>query len=89
MAKVPENEDDLWIEGLNTEMKRVDQLFDDVPSPSMEGLQMLAVHTLERQRRRMRYEFMLFLLVASFIVGGDCWPPWQRRLFFCSFTGSE
>lgn len=70
MAKVPENEDDLWIEGLNTEMKRVDQLFDDVPSPSTEGLQMLAVHTLERQRRRMRYEFMLFLLVASFIVGG-------------------
>lgn len=70
MTKGPENEDDLWMEEWSREMKRVDQSFDDVPSPSVEGLQMLAVHTLERQRRRMRYELMLFLLIAFFIVGG-------------------
>ncbi|SEM44025.1 hypothetical protein SAMN04488688_11319 [Paenibacillus sp. cl141a] len=70
MVKGPEHEDEKWIEGLNQEMKRVDQLFDDAPSPSLEGLHALAVHTLERKRKRMKYELLLFLLVALFIVGG-------------------
>jgi len=70
MVKGPEHEDEKWIEGLNQEMKRVDQLFDDAPSPSLEGLHALAVHTLERKRKRMKYELLLFLLVAFFIVGG-------------------
>ncbi|KOR82108.1 YxlC family protein [Paenibacillus solani] len=72
MVKRPEHEheDEQWIEGLTQEMKRVDQLFDDVPSPTLEGLHTLAVHTLERKRRRMKFELVLFLLIALFIVGG-------------------
>lgn len=70
MVKGPEQEDEKWIEGLNQEMKRVDQLFEEAPSPSLEGLHALAVHTLERKRKRMKYELLLFLLVALFIVGG-------------------
>ncbi|MGG3506058.1 YxlC family protein [Paenibacillus lautus] len=70
MVKGPEHEDDAWIEGLTQELKRVDELFEDVPSPSLEGMHKLAVHTLERRRRRMKYELILFLLIALFNVGG-------------------
>lgn len=70
MVKGPEHEDEIWIDGFTKEMERVDQLFEDVPSPSLEGLHTLAVHTLERKRRRMKYELLLFLLISLFIVGG-------------------
>lgn len=70
MVKGPQNDDELLINDFNREMKKVDDLFEQAPSPSLTRLQMLADQTLKRRRRRMNSELMLFLLVVLFIAGG-------------------
>ncbi|WP_054957402.1 YxlC family protein [Paenibacillus dakarensis] len=70
MAKEPNHEEDLWIEGMNRQLDRLDQMFEEVNSPTLEQLELLAVRTAQNRRRRMRREFMIFLLVAVFLAGG-------------------
>lgn len=70
MVKGPQNDDELWMKEFNRELEKVDYIFDDTPSPSLEGLQMLADQTLKRRRRRMNYELALFFLIVLFIVSG-------------------
>lgn len=52
------------------DLQRLDQALGEGRSPSVEEFQMLAAHTQRRQRRRMKYELMLFVLTALLIVGG-------------------
>ncbi|GAB6927206.1 hypothetical protein JCM10914A_11890 [Paenibacillus sp. JCM 10914] len=70
MSNDRENEEQQWLDELNREFRRVDQTFEDGPEPSLKGLQMLAEHTIARRRRRMKYELLIFLMVAFSVVGG-------------------
>ncbi|MCM3786183.1 YxlC family protein [Neobacillus mesonae] len=87
MVKGPQNDDELWIKEFNREMKKVDDLFEHAPSPSLEGLQMLADQTLKRRRRRMNYELMLFLLVVLFIAGGGLMASLVSPLVYVCIQG--
>lgn len=69
MAKDPNLENERWMEDLNRQFDRLDQMFEEVNSPSFEELEMLAVRTAKNRRLRQRKEFLIFLMVAVFIVG--------------------
>lgn len=72
MANKPDRDDEVLLEGLSRDLERLERVFDEGPSPSLEEFQLLAAHTLRRKRRRMKYELVLFMLTALLIVSIVC-----------------
>lgn len=88
MSREPEHEEEQFIASLQADLKRMDSAF-DVPSPSLADFKALADHTLSNQRRRWRNEFLVFLLIALFIVSGVFLAAWRNPVWLLLIHGTS
>lgn len=88
MSREPAHEEEQFIASLQAELKRVDSAFDE-PSPSLADFKALADHTLANQRRRWRKEFLVFLLIALFIVSGVFLAAWRNPVLLLLIHGTS
>lgn len=88
MSNRSEHDDEQFIADFRAELNRIDSAFEE-PTPSLADFKVLADHTLANQRRRWRNEFIIFLLVALFIVSGAFLAAWTNPVMLILIHGTS